>query len=162
MDGLQELQAIEQIRQLKMRYFRFVDTKDWAGLATIFTGDAVLDTRGSGGQNTPGEDDEHVSRGRDAIVAYISEGLQHACSVHHGHGHEITIDGPDEAHGVIAMEDVVEWFQPFQANLKGYGHYHEIYRVEDGEWRISHSHLTRLRVDADLPENPLEAIKESR
>lgn len=158
MDAVEEMQAIEQIRQLKSRYFRFVDTKDWDGLATVFTGDAVLDTRGAGGEGTPGEEDSHVSRGRDAVVAYISTGLQHACSVHHGHGHEITIDAPGEAHGVVAMEDVVEWFQPFQANLRGYGHYHETYRIEDGAWRIKNSRLTRLRVDTDLPANAMAAL----
>jgi len=153
MDAVDELKAIEQIRQLKMRYFRFVDTKDWAGLETLFTGDAVLDTRGAAGQETSGEDGSHVSRGRDAVVRYIREGLQFATSVHHGHGHEVTIDSPQEAHGVIAMEDVVEWHQPFQASLQGYGHYHETYRVEDGLWKIAHSTLTRLKVESDLPED---------
>lgn len=155
MDALEEVRAIEQIRQLKMRYFRFVDTKDWSGLETLFCADAVLDTRGAGGQSTPGEEDAHVSRGRDAVVAYIREGLQFATSVHHGHGHEVTVDSPEEAHGIIAMEDVVEWHQPFQANLQGYGHYHEVYRVENGVWKIWRSKLTRLRVDTNLPAEAL-------
>lgn len=158
MDAIAQIQAIEQIRQLKSRYFRFVDTKDWEGLATIFTEDAVLDTRGAGGVNQPGGDDEHVSRGRDTVVAYIRDGLQHACSVHHGHGHEIAIGGHGEAYGVIAMEDVVEWFEPFQASLRGYGHYHETYRIENGEWRIADCRLTRLRVDTNLPANAMSAL----
>ena len=29
--------------------------------------------------------------------------------------------------------------------LEGYGHYHEEYVVEDGEWRILSTHLVRLR-----------------
>ncbi|MDG2005565.1 MAG: nuclear transport factor 2 family protein [Novosphingobium sp.] len=151
MDPIEEFRAIEEIRQLKSRYFRFVDTKDWEGLATLFCEDAVFDTRGAAGQEEPAEDGPQVSRGRKAIVRYISEGLQHAVSVHHGHGHEVTIDSSKEAHGVIAMEDFVEWQKPFKASLRGYGHYHEVYRIEDGAWQISKSTLTRLRVDTDLP-----------
>ena len=38
---MNRLLAIEEIKQLKARYFRFLDTKDWAGLTTVFTPDAV-------------------------------------------------------------------------------------------------------------------------
>jgi hypothetical protein len=91
-----------------MRYFRFVDTQDWDGLATLFCADGVLDTRGAAGRETPAENDPHVSRGKEAIVKYIRESLQFACSVHHGHGHEVAIASPQEAQSVIAMEDVVD------------------------------------------------------
>ena len=151
MDAIEEIRAIEQIRQLKMRYFRFVDTKDWDGLATLFCTDAVFDTRGAAGQEAGAQDGPHVSRGRDGIVAFIREAMQVTRSVHHGHGHEVTVDAPGEAHGVIAMEDIVEWREPFTASLRGYGHYHETYRIEDGVWKIWRSKLTRLRVDTDLP-----------
>ena len=40
MDPLQQLQEIEAIKQLKARYQRCVDTKDWDGLADTFTADA--------------------------------------------------------------------------------------------------------------------------
>src|SRR3546814_6402828 len=36
------LLAINEIKSLKARYFRFVDTKDWVGLATLFTPDATM------------------------------------------------------------------------------------------------------------------------
>jgi hypothetical protein len=150
MDALEELQAIERIRQLKMRYFRFVDTKDWEGLATLFCTDAVFDTRGAAGQEVA-EDGTNIWRGRQAILDFIRESMQWTRSVHHGHGHEVTLDSPTEAHGVIAMEDFVEWEKPFKASLRGYGHYHETYRIEDDAWKIWRSKLTRLRVDTDLP-----------
>ena len=35
-----DLEAIELIKQLKARYFRFVDTRDLAGLESVFTADA--------------------------------------------------------------------------------------------------------------------------
>jgi len=155
MDALEELRAIEQIRQLKMRYFRFVDTKDWAGIETLFCEDAVFDTRGAAGQDEQDEEGPHVSRSRQGIVTFIREAMQWTRSVHHGHGHEVTIVSPEEAHGIIAMEDIVEWEKPFRASLRGYGHYHETYRVEDGVWKIWRSKLTRLRVDTDLPEEAM-------
>ena len=45
MDRLEMLWAMEEIRQLKARYFRFLDTKDWVGMRTIWTADAVFDAR---------------------------------------------------------------------------------------------------------------------
>src|SRR3546814_20604888 len=35
----------EDIRAVKARYCRFLDTKNWQGLADLFTEDAVLDVR---------------------------------------------------------------------------------------------------------------------
>jgi 3-phenylpropionate/cinnamic acid dioxygenase small subunit len=40
---LQELIAREQIRDVKARYCRLLDTKDWDGFAALFTEDAILD-----------------------------------------------------------------------------------------------------------------------
>jgi len=38
----------EAIRQLKARYFRTMDTKDWAGMRQVFTDDVVIDTSEAG------------------------------------------------------------------------------------------------------------------
>ena len=46
MDGIERLQAIEDIKQLKARYFRCMDTKDWDGFAAVFTPDATMDVSG--------------------------------------------------------------------------------------------------------------------
>ena len=35
--------------------------------------------------------------------------------------------------------------------MQGFGHYHEDYRKEDGQWRIARLKLTRLRVDNTGP-----------
>jgi SnoaL-like domain len=40
---------IEAIKQLKARYFRTMDTKDWAAMRLLFTDDVVMDTTDSGG-----------------------------------------------------------------------------------------------------------------
>ena len=46
MDDIERLVAVEEIRQLKARYFRCMDTKDWAGLTDVFAPDAVMDMSG--------------------------------------------------------------------------------------------------------------------
>ena len=150
MNVLEKLEAIEDIRQLKSRYFRFVDTKDWDGLSTIFCEDAIFDARCARRPEPDPESAGSLYEGMDAVLAILRKGIEWSTSVHHGHGHEIVIDSQDEAHGIIAMQDVMTWDRPKQAYLHGYGHYHEIYRREHGAWRIWRTTLTRLRVDSDL------------
>jgi hypothetical protein len=148
MDAVEELRAIDAIRQLKSRYFRYLDTKDWEGMETIFCDDVVFDLR-AGVTTDPeggGLGTENLFRSRDAFLDFIRPSMAGSVSVHHGHGHEVSIDGPDKAHGVIAMEDQVVRADNGELILEGYGHYHEEYRRVAGEWRIARSRLSRLKV----------------
>jgi hypothetical protein len=139
MDPLQRLEAIEAIRQTKARYFRSIDTKDRAGLAAVFTRDAVLDHREA--------EMEEIVEGNEAIAEFIIGVLQGVTTVHHGHMMEVEVLSPTTAHAITAMEDKLWWAEgPIEA-MHGYGHYHEDYVLEDGAWRISLNRLTRLRVD---------------
>lgn len=146
---IDRLLAIEEIKQLKSRYFRCMDTKDWAGLRTVFCDDAEFDARASlsldgAGEGAAAESNDWVYRGGDAIIAFIQAAAGPRRTVHHGHCHEIEIVSPDDARGVIAMEDQIwEGDAPF---LHGCGHYHETYRREAGRWRIHTSRITRLHV----------------
>ena len=45
-DGVDDLEAI---RQLKARYFRTMDTKQWDEMREVFADDVVMDTTASGG-----------------------------------------------------------------------------------------------------------------
>ena len=45
-----ELVEIETIKQLKARYCRYLDTKDWAAWRTIFADDFLSDTSQAGGK----------------------------------------------------------------------------------------------------------------
>ena len=64
--------------------------------------------------------------------------------VHHGHMPEIEVLGDNSARGTWAMDDIVELPG---LSLRGWGHYHEQYRKEDGQWRICRIRLTRLRLE---------------
>lgn len=154
MDRIDELYAIEQIKQLKARYFRFLDTKDWDGMRTIWTDDAVFDARasltvGGAGQQAPSHSDDWIYEGGETIVAFISS-VAVIPTAHHGHCHEIEILSPTMARGVIAMEDYA-WpgiGDTRKAQLHGFGHYHEEYACVDGRWRIRRSRISRLNVMA--------------
>lgn len=139
-----ELIEIESLKRLKARYFRFMDTKDWAGWRTVFTEDATM--RVDGAVSTRGGDGEPVrsAQGVEAILAWVVPRIEPCTTVHHGHMPEIELTSPTTARGVWAMEDIVEY--PDQS-FRGHGHYHETYRKEGGAWRIATLHLTRLRME---------------
>jgi hypothetical protein len=150
LDAAETLLAIEDIKQLKARYFRCLDTKDWAGLAEVFAEDAWFDARHSRRDARGGDDPGEAAfpRGRDNILAFIRSRVSAMVTVHHGHMPEITILSEDTASGIIAMEDRNRWLKDGQIHeLNGFGHYHETYSRIDGRWRIQTSRLTRLRVD---------------
>lgn len=127
---------IEAIRQLKARYCRAMDTKDWRSLRDVFTADVTVDTT---------ESDGGVIHGADEFVEFLRGVLGDVVTVHHCHMPEISIASPTEATGVWAMEDELWW--PDGLHLHGYGHYHERYAKVDGLWRIRSTKLTRLRRD---------------
>jgi len=127
---------LEAIKQLKARYFRTMDTKDWAGMRPVFADDVVVDTSESGGD---------VVRGADAFMEFLSETLRDVTTVHHGHMPEIEITSASTAQGVWAMEDHLRW--PDGGELHGFGHYHETYERVGETWRIQSLKLTRLRLD---------------
>ncbi len=144
MDAIERLEAIEAIRQLKARYFRCMDTKDWEGFGAVFAHDAELDISQDLGDNPA------PIVGREPIVRLVRRAVTDATTIHHGHMPEITIESADSATGVWAMEDHLFW--PEGAPLRsmhGYGHYHERYRRTSEGWQIAAMALTRLRVDVE-------------
>lgn len=141
MTDVEKLLAIEEIKRLKARYFRFVDTKDWISFAKTFAPDAHFDIS----DDVPG----CVLIGREAITAAASQPLQHVVSVHHGHSPEIIITSDTAATGIWAMEDMLFWSEdsptPYQT-LHGFGHYFETYEKIDAQWYVKSLKLKRLRV----------------
>jgi hypothetical protein len=151
MQTAEALADIEAIKQLKARYFRCMDTKDWSGFRNLFTPDAVFDVRGALEPPRPNATyDEPPVVGIEAIVNYASSGLSQLTSVHQGHMPEIEILRSGEARGVWAMSDILIPCAgvPF-GQFRGFGHYHETYRKVSGEWRIATLRLTRLLVQTE-------------
>ncbi|WP_445166228.1 nuclear transport factor 2 family protein [Mycolicibacterium sp. Dal123E01] len=138
---------VEAIKQLKARYCRLLDTKDWAGWREIFTDDFVSDTTPSGGV---------LITGADNMIAFIKKtlGKPSQPTVHQVHAPEITLTSESTATGIWALNDIVRLAPG--VNLQGYGHYHETYEKTGGQWRIKTSTLTRLREDVF---NPLFSLR---
>ena len=134
-DGAATLLEIEAIKQLKARYCRYLDAKDWAAWRGIFTDDFFSDTSQAGGK---------VIEGADEFVAFThaSLGKPSQVTAHQVHAPEIELLSATTARGVWALEDVVRLAPG--VTLRGYGHYHETYEKIDGHWKIKTLRLSRL------------------
>lgn len=129
------LEDIEEIKKLKARYFRFLDTKRWKEFGDLFTEDAVSRSPDTG---------EPAARGREAIVERVKSVVRDAVTVHYGHMPEIELTGDATARGIWSMFDFVDYGP---SSWKGYGHYEEEYVKVNGQWKIKSFRLTRLRLD---------------
>jgi hypothetical protein len=128
-----DLVTFRQLEELKYRYVRALDTKDWDLFASCFTSDvsAIYGTR-------------LTFTGPDEIVAYMREQLgPNMITVHHVHQPELTVDG-DEATGTWGLMDRVIMTE-YRLLLDGASFYRDRYRRgDDGEWRISETTYERL------------------
>lgn len=141
MTTIETLADCMAICELKARYCRLLDTKQWDAWSDLFTEYFVLDTSEAGGPPP--------IAGRDAALVSVRAFIEKARTVHQVHPLEISIAG-DKAYGIWAMQNrVVLEAGP---SLTGYGHHTESYAKRDGTWRIAASKLTRLLVDFKAPE----------
>ena len=71
---------IEALKQLKARYCRTMDTKDWAAMRQLFTDDVTVDTVASGGT---------VMTGADDFLTFLVGTIGDVVTVHQCHTPEI-------------------------------------------------------------------------
>jgi hypothetical protein len=142
LDDAAALFDVESIKQLKARYCRHLDAKDWTSWRELFTDDFTSDLAGADGRGMVGVDE---------FVVYTRRTIGKATqpTVHHVHAPEITLTSTTTACGVWALNDVVRLLPG--VTLYGYGHYYETYEKASGHWLISSSRLTRLREDIAIP-----------
>lgn len=144
MNESERIAAIEDIKRLKAKYFRCVDTKDWEGYRSVFADDLVFDI-------TSDMPEAGVIVGADAAVDIPRNSLtSDVVSVHHGHCPEIDILTPTTAKGIWAMEDRLFWGPGSESpgqSMHGMGHYIETYEKTAKGWCIKTMKLTRLRVE---------------
>lgn len=143
--------AIEDIKQLKAKYWRGVDFADGELVRSILAEDCELDYRGCCTDPATGTDHmpqmNIVLKGRESWLAGALNGL---VTVHQGHQSEIEITGEDSASGIWVFTD--RFFMPpgapFQ-RLVGNGHYLDTYEKADGRWYLKTTRITRLRVEVE-------------
>ena len=125
--------AIREIEQVKYRYLRSLDLKEWDGFADTLTEDVDA---GYG---------EHLRfPGRDALVTFLRGSAgPGVLTVHHCHHPEIAVDG-DTARGTWALQDTVIVVE-HRLLIRGAAFYEDSYRrFADGRWRISRTGYQRL------------------
>lgn len=133
---LQQLSDMEDIRVIKHRYFRGIDTADMALLSLLFTDDITVEYRGGGYRVE--------LRGHADMMTFLANSFHSgAVAMHHGHMPEITITGENEAEGIWCLEDI---FIDLERKFHTYGSaiYHDRYRRVDGVWKIAHSEYDRV------------------
>ena len=143
-----DLAALEEIKRLKYRYLRCVDTKNWAELAETLAVDVTVDY----GTNAYGRPLSFTSR--DALVTFLRDKLgPDMITTHFASQPEIEIDG-DTATGLWAFEDTIIATE-HRIVIAGAAFYEDRYTRADGRWRIQHTGYQRtyeamLSLD-DLP-----------
>lgn len=133
---LEQLAAREEIKQLKARRDRAVDSKDWALLRSLHADDHVSHNDGM-----------DRWEGADAMIEAISGSLgPDKTTVHQSHTPDITFESPTRARGVWAMEDLIFDSASGELIIHGYGFYHEVYEKRGGTWLFTDRRLTRIHV----------------
>lgn len=143
---IDQISDLEAIRQLKARYFRLMDTKQWDTWTNCFTDDVRATYEGAP-RADPELPDIATLDGRAELVKGVRALLAGAKSIHQGFMPEIELTSATTARGIWAMFDHV--MLP-KCDFKGWGHYHEEYVKQGGDWKIKSIHLTRLHISEDF------------
>jgi len=147
-----DLVTFRELEELKYRYTRALDHKDWDLFRSCFVDDA---TASYGGRLE--------FAGADEIVEYMRTNLgANMITVHQLHHPEFSVDG-DEATGTWSLMDRVI-MTDYRFLLDGASTYQDRYvRGSDGVWRIAHTGYERIYEQMvsfdDLPSFNLTANK---
>ncbi len=156
------LLAIEEIKQVKARYCRFLDSHDRVGFRSVFADDAVF-----GSPDNPEAEKNWKGAvpwvhwkhpqvvGGDEIATWIIDSLGDGTSVHRSYNPEIEILTADTARGIWGQEDIVR-FSGMVSH--GHGYYRETYVRVDGTWRIKAYEVLRKSVELRHLHTTSEAI----
>jgi hypothetical protein len=147
---LQQLSDLEEIRQLKARYFRCIDTGNHTELATCFTEDVEIDLRGGGYRLRV--------QGRADMVEFIASSFNSdVIAMHHGHTPEIRFTEPDCATGTWYLEDrFIDAGR--REDTIGSSLYHDRYRRTDEGWQVEFSEYDRV-FELVSPLNPQAEVR---
>jgi hypothetical protein len=125
------LVALEDIKLMKARRDRFVDTKDWASLEALH----VPEHRSSNGDYPP------WTTARE-MIHNVREIMRDLRTAHHSHTPEITFESPTLASGIWAMTGISLWSQGDEEHFfVATGHYFETYEKRNGGWLFTSRRL---------------------
>lgn len=130
-----DLEAIEQIRQLKARYFRGIDTADKSLVAECLAKDVSI--------HFIGGSYEIAMEGADKVVEFLQQAFhKDAAASHFGHHPEISVSG-ESATGVWYLHDI---FFDLARNIEtsGAAIYRDRYSKINNQWKIQHTGYKRV------------------
>lgn len=133
---LQQLSDMEDIRVLKHRYFRGIDTADMAVLETLFTDDVEARYYGGGYR-------VEVDGKADFLTFLANSFNSDSVAMHFGLMPEVRMTGEDSAEGVWTLYDVFISLER-QDHTYGSAVYKDVYRREGGVWKIARTHYDRV------------------
>ena len=122
------LEAFELIKQVKYRYFRALDTKNWALLSACLTNDSIARY----------DDGKYSFDGREQIVSFLKHALNSTSKItlHQGHHPELDLEDDNNAKGIWYLRNIVIDLDR-NTTLRGAGFYNDKYQKIDGNWLIS-------------------------
>jgi hypothetical protein len=152
-DACEELLAIEDIKKLKARYFRFYDDKDWDGFVSVLSDDLVFTFVDAELEHYPADyaafltPEGDLALSRDQLMAWLVVSSAPFKTQHHGHMPEITITGPDTATAIWRVTDLICFPGDPPVWTRGYGRYDEEYARTSEGWKLRRSRYDRHDVD---------------
>ncbi|MBU6393028.1 MAG: nuclear transport factor 2 family protein [Sphingomonadales bacterium] len=133
---LQQLSDVEDIKILKHRYFRGIDTADMALLEGLFTEDVKVAYNGGTYRV--------ALTGRADMLEFLANSFHSgAAAMHLGIMPEIRITGDNTATGIWYLQDVFINLE-IDNHTFGTAIYNDTYRREGGVWKIASSHYDRI------------------
>lgn len=126
-----------ELTQVKARYCRALDTKDWATLADLLTDDVAIDLAAD-------RPDVEPIVGRDNVIAALRSSVDGATTVHQVHLPEFEFAG-DEARVGWAVQERVVWDNG--TSLVAYGRYDDRWVRSGGHWKMVSLRLTNTFLD---------------
>ena len=121
---------VTAITQLKYRYLRTLDSKQWDDFASCFVPEATADYNGL------------VFDDRESLVDYMRTNMvEGMLTLHQAHHPEIEVDG-DTALGRWYLQDKVI-VQKYKFMLEGAAFYTDRYVRTDAGWRVAHTGYRR-------------------
>jgi len=149
-ETLSELVDREEIRDLPVRYCDCVWRGDVAGIVDLFTADGSFTVKS--------QEQETISKGREALLIAYAEGLRSLTPRPYIHNHVVELGYYGRATGRCYVElrnasRNMEWI--------GTGHYLDEYVKVDDHWKFASRHFTAIRFDS-TPAKAVATAKPAR
>lgn len=131
-----DLVVMEQIKRVKYRYLRAMDTGDMASLPALFTEDVTA--RFVGGSY------DVTVEGKAKLLEYLAASVTPDVVINHNcHHPEIDLTGAASAEGLWYLSD---WYynRAQKRTVRGAAFYRDRYQKSGGGWRISHTGYERV------------------